>query len=435
MKTLERKNVDLITIEDDEIKAAECYFFKKATEEVKQFLKPAQYEKRSKEVDGILRYTGRILPTQDIKIVGELSAAMKDLSSTTFCVPLVFKHSPLAYSLINEVHWYSPAAKHCGIETTWRFILKIAYIVHGRDLVKKINSTCQKCRYLRKKTIDVEMGPVSTHNLTIAPAYYYSQVDLAGPFKAYSPLHKRITIKIWFVVFCCSTTSMTNIKTMDDYSSTSFIQSFIRFSCEAGYPKLLTIDEGSQLVKACQTMKLNFRYIKSRLHKDMAVEFGVCPVRGHNMNSKVERRIKHIKESLEKSSHNERLSILQWETLASTVANSINDLPLALGNITSDYENMDLLTPNRLRLGRNNNRSLTAPMLVTNHPSKILADNTKIFNTWFDVWLVSHVPKLIEQPKWFKTDRDIQHGDVILFIKQDNALSKIYQYGMVHQTE
>ena len=167
----------------------------------------------------------------------------------------------------------------------------------------------------------------------------------------------------------------------------------------------------------------------------MTVEFEVCPVGGHNMNGKVERRIKHIKESLEKSSHNERLSILQWETLASTVANSINDLPLALGNITSDYENMDLLTPNRLRLGRNNNRSPTGPMFVTNHPSKILADNTKIFNTWFDVWLVSHVPKLIEQPKWFKTDRDIQHGDVILFIKQDNALSNIYQYGMVHQTE
>ena len=58
-----------------------------------------------------------------------------------------------------------------------------------------------------------------------------------------------------------------------------------------------------------------------------------------------------------KTMSNERLSILQWETLAAEVANSINYLPLALGSITSDFESMDLITPNYLRLGRNNDRS------------------------------------------------------------------------------
>ena len=44
----------------------------------------------------------------------------------------------------------------------------------------------------------------------------------------------------------------------------------------------------------------------------------------------------------------------KWETVSAEIANAINDLPLALGNIVSNYENMDLITPNRLRLGRNN---------------------------------------------------------------------------------
>ena len=43
---------------------------------------------------------------------------------------------------------------------------------------------------------------------------------------------------------------------------------------------------------------------------------------------------------------NERLSVLQWETLSSVIANAISDLPIGLGNIISDYENMDLITPN-----------------------------------------------------------------------------------------
>ena len=52
----------------------------------------------------------------------------------------------------------------------------------------------------------------------------------------------------------------------------------------------------------------------------------------------------------------ERLSILQWETLAAEISNSINNIPLAIGNITGDLENLDLITPNRLQLGRNNDR-------------------------------------------------------------------------------
>ena len=67
-----------------------------------------------------------------------------------------------------------------------------------------------------KRTIEVAMGPISQHNLTIAPAFYITQLDIAGPFKAYTPHNKRATIKVYFVVFCCATTSTVNIKVMDD---------------------------------------------------------------------------------------------------------------------------------------------------------------------------------------------------------------------------
>ena len=102
------------------------------------------------------------------------------------------------------------------------------------------------------------MGPVSSYNLTVAPAFYISQTDIVGPFKSYSPHNKRNTIKIWFIVFCCTTTSTVSIKVMEDYTTMSFVQGFIRFSCEFGYPKLLLIDEGSQLVKGCEDMLFNF---------------------------------------------------------------------------------------------------------------------------------------------------------------------------------
>ena len=52
-----------------------------------------------------------------IQEASEMTEVMKDICSSTFCVPLICKHSPLAYSIVNEIHWHSPAAKHSGIET------------------------------------------------------------------------------------------------------------------------------------------------------------------------------------------------------------------------------------------------------------------------------------------------------------------------------
>ena len=101
-------------------------------------------------------------------------------------------------------------------------------------------------------------------------------------------------------------------------------------------------------------MKLNFQDIRHQLHVNVNVEFQLYPVGGHNMNGRVERKVREIKGSIIKSLEKERISLLQWETLAFEIANAINDLPLALRNITSQFENMDVLTPNRLRLGRNN---------------------------------------------------------------------------------
>ena len=110
-----------------------------------------------------------------------------------------------------------------------------------------------------------------------------------------------------------------------------------------------------------------------------------------------------------------RLSFVQWETLGQQVANSINNLPLGLGNKTESLETLDLLTPNRLLLGRNNSRSPSEPLELSGDCRQIVASNAKVFEAWFRVWLVGDVPHLVEQPKWFVTERSVREGDVVLF--------------------
>ena len=56
------------------------------------------------------------------------------------------------------------------------------FILEGRSLVKMIRLSCERCLFINKKTIDVEIAPLSQDNLVTAPAFYVTQPDLAGPF-------------------------------------------------------------------------------------------------------------------------------------------------------------------------------------------------------------------------------------------------------------
>ena len=107
------------------------------------------------------------------------------------------------------------------------------------------------------------------------------------------------------------------------------------------------------------------------------------------------------------------------------MSNTINDSPLALGNIVSDFENMDLITPNRLKLGRNNESPVSQMKVVGDH-LKVLEENKKIFSVWFETWLISYVPKLMEQPKYFCSDRDMKICDMVLFTKNEGLVVNTY---------
>ena len=85
----ERNQNTVVKVTDNEFENASKYFYYKATQEVKKFCSTKVYDKISQEIDGILYYTGRILPNQEITNTETIIDTMKDLSSLKYHVPLV----------------------------------------------------------------------------------------------------------------------------------------------------------------------------------------------------------------------------------------------------------------------------------------------------------------------------------------------------------
>ena len=130
---------------------------------------------------------------------------------------------------------------------------------------------------------------------------------------------------------------------------------------------------------------------------------------------------------------------LQWETTLSKVTSIVDSIPLAKGRQTNAYDlGYELLTPNRLKMGRNNARTMMegAHFTVNHLPSEILHRNREITENFYCL-LTERVHHLIMKPnKWNHTQENIPKvNDVVLFILNDSATGLEWRIGRVTEVE
>ena len=172
-------------------------------------------------------------------------------------------------------------------------------------------------------------------------------------------------------------------------------------------------------------MNVDMRDLQLKLHKESGIKFDVCPVGGHNFHGLVERKIRTVQEGLQACGFEKmRLHATGVQTLASLIANDINNIPLgyAYGRDENNSPLLRLLSPNMLRIGRNNGRALDGPIRLPAGPREIMVNVEKCYSGWFKIWNEVLIPKLIRTPKWFKSDEDLKDGDIVYFQKRESEL-------------
>lgn len=424
----------LVTLSVAETEAAEMYFFRKATAEIKQFCKPKEYANCSREQDGVLYYSGRLLDTGGVRA---LESVMFDLNPVTFCRPLVDRNSPIAYSIMLEVHWAS--VSHLNATTTYRESLEKVFILKGRELAQEVRANCVFCKRYKARLLEVEMGKIHDTRLAIAPPFAYCQVDLLGPLQAACEHNHRSTVKVWGAVFKDPASGAVFVHAMSKCDTSAFVQAYTRFAARFCHPLKLFPDEGSQLLKACGDMQISWLDVGHTLNSkyQVGVEFSACPVGGHNFHGQVERSIREVKKLFQTVYRGVKLDILGYETAFAWVSNELNNLPLCLGSRYRDLDNLDLITPNRLIHGRSNKRAMSGPCTIE-RPSKMLEKMDDVFEAWWKAWYDEKITDFVAKPpKWFRSDPPLRPGDIVVFQKRgaDQVLgSPVWSVGRIVDT-
>ena len=421
-----------VILSDSDVEAAKQVIFTLTTAEVKKFNKPEKYAD-STMLDGILKFNGRIL--DDTKIDNP-AGVMFDLEPLTFSTPMIDRFSPVAYSTM--IYSHVKLTHHGGARSTYRASLELVHVIGGQNLASEVVKDCHYCQRYKVKLTEAVMSKQHKSRMTIAPAFYAVQADLFGPLQAFCKHGRRSVLKVWGLVFKCPTTLAVAAYIMDEYSTGSFLDAFFRFTARYGMPATLYIDGGSQLVSACNNATFSISDITKSLNEnyDIKINFEVCPVGGHNMHGAVERQIREVRRIMHTVCKGIKLDVLQWETTLAWISNEINSMPLSLGNRYVDLDNLDLITPSRLLLGRNNKRAV-AGLAATPDFAGLLGEMEEIERAWWMVWKDEKLADLVPQPKkWRAGDPDVREGDVVVFVRDQSELGgPSWRVGMVHEVE
>ena len=228
----------------------------------------------------------------------------------------------------------------------------------------------------------------------------------------------------------CILTSATNILVLEGIETQDVISAIERHGCRYGFPAEVFVDSGSQLV-ALDASKVMLRDANAFLYDSRGLVVTVSAPKAHESRGKVERKIQAIRNTFKRLDVNthDPVSTIMWETVFAKVANAIDDLPIATGNASNNSDiGREIITPNRLKVGRNNNRSLQGSIEFTNSalPTDILNRNRKVTCAFLKL-IMERVHQLVTSWKgtWKKSDERLPvSGDIVLFRFSDNDAQK-----------
>lgn len=285
------------------------------------------------------------------------------------------------------------------------------------------------CKLLERQTVEIEMSEHPSSRTLIAPPFYNMMCDIAFGFKGRAFKNSRTTLKFYALVCVCLLTGATNVLLMEGLETQDLCCALERHAARHGVPSDVYIDNGTQLM-ALKHVSFSIRDANAQLYESLGIRVHVSAAKAHSERGRVERKIRSVRELLERTGIKAEnpLTSIQWETIFARISSDLGNLPIAKGD-TSTVSNVgfEILTANRLLLGRNNSRSLEGQGFDINAskiPTNILEKNRMIYHTWMQLF-IDNIHMLTMRPaKWCKTSRLPVIDDIVLFTLTDCGYDK-----------
>lgn len=160
-------------------------------------------------------------------------------------VPLLPYGAWISTLLAHEAH----NEGHEGVAATLLKIRRNTWVIKGRKIAQKVVNNCIICKKVRARRCQQVMGNLPQERFKPAAPFEFTAIDLFGPYQIKGDVKKRVTMKVWGVVFCCMASRAIHTELANTMSTESFLMAYQRFTAIQGHLKFWS-DPGTNFIGA-----------------------------------------------------------------------------------------------------------------------------------------------------------------------------------------
>ena len=327
---------------------------------------------------------------------------------------------------------------HEGVAGTLLRMRQRAWIVQGRRLAQKVVNRCILCKKARARVCQQVMGDLPVERSRPAAPFQFTSVDLFGPYLVRDDVKRRVSMKVWGVIFCCMASRALYVDLASSMSTESFLMTYQRFTAIRGHPLKVWSDPGTNFIGARSPLEDLYAFLRSQdiaSLEEYAVRNGtswtwkVVPADSPHRNGAAEAAVKVTKRALQSMGKSANLTFNEFLTALHVAANLANERPID-ARIQSREGRIQYITPNTLLLGRASRSGDFKSFNFDNYPYRRLREIQTQVNDFWKEWCQLAGPNLFIRSKWHTTERNVAVGDVVWLCDQ-NALRGQFRLGRV----
>lgn len=282
------------------------------------------------------------------------------------------------------------------------------------------------------------MADLPPERATPAAPFEFTTVDLFGPYLVKDDIKKRVSMKVWGVVFSCMASRAIHADLVNTMSTESFLMAYQRFTAIRGHPRKIWSDPGTNFIGAKPVLRELYQFLDAQNRtsiEEMSAQEGtkwewtIHPADSPHRNGAAEAAVRILKKALQSLGNNTGLSYSELQTTLQLAANLANECPID-ARVQSHEESVQYVSPNTLLLGRASPSGEIRTFDFANYPYKRLREMQNQVNKFWRSWSQLAGPNLFLRSKWHTSYRNVAVGDIVWLCDQ-NAVRGQFKLGRV----
>ncbi|MBM6549326.1 hypothetical protein H7673_10740 [Streptococcus dysgalactiae subsp. equisimilis] len=304
---------------------------------------------------------------------------------------------------------------HVGCTKVLAVIRRRFGIIQGRSAVRRVLGCCLPCRKESVQPCCQQMAPLP-EECTNNPGYAFAYVgvDYFGPFLV---KRGRAEEKRYGCLFTCLSICAVHIEVTHSLSTDAFLQALIRFMARRGQPQVIFSDNGTNFKGAYSELRWCLKNLSQfRIHKYLSgreVNWRFGPPNANHLGGIWKRMIKSVRKVFRAIAHGQCLTDETLSTFLAEVERILNNRPLV--PMTEDVKDLDVLTPSKLLLLRDN-VNFSDNLVFSRSCVRLWRRVQLLVGTFWKRWKLEYLSALQERHKWFGKNMNLKPEDLVLVV-------------------